>query len=47
MNNILVTEGAGYLGSHVVEKLEKTYFNIIIIDNLKMEFKRLIFSNQI
>ena len=42
MNNILVTGGAGYLGSHVVEKLEKTHSNIIIIDNLKTGFKRLI-----
>ena len=42
MNNILVTGGAGYIGSHVVEKLEKTHSNIIIIDNLKTGFKRLI-----
>ena len=38
MKNILVTGGAGYIGSHVVEKLEKTNFNIIIIDNLKTGF---------
>ena len=42
MNNILVTGGAGYVGSHVVEKLEKNYSNIVIIDNLKTGFKRLI-----
>ena len=42
MNNILVTGGAGYIGSHVVEKLEKAHTNIIIIDNLKTGFKRLI-----
>ena len=42
MNNILVTGGAGYIGSHVVEKLDKTHSNIIIIDNLKTGFKRLI-----
>ena len=42
MNNILVTGGAGYIGSHVVEKLEKTHSNIVIIDNLKNGFERLI-----
>ena len=42
MNNILVTGGAGYIGSHVVEKLDKTHSNIIIIDNLKNGFERLI-----
>ena len=42
MNNILVTGGAGYIGSHVVEKLVKTNSNIFIIDNLKTGFKRLI-----
>ena len=47
MNNILVTGGAGYIGSHVVEKLVKTNSNIFIIDNLKTGFKRLIFFNQI
>ena len=40
--NILLTGGAGYIGSHVTEKLEKTHSNIIIIDNLKTGFKRLI-----
>ena len=42
MNNILVTGGAGYIGSHVVEKLAKTHSNIFIIDNLKTGFKKLI-----
>ena len=41
MNNILVTGGAGYLGSHVVEKLEKTHSNIIIIDNLNLFYEKL------
>ena len=44
MNNILVTGGAGYIGSHVIEKLEKTNSNIVIIDNLKTGFKKLINS---
>ena len=35
MNNILITGGAGYIGSHVVKQLlENTNHNVIIIDNL-------------
>ena len=41
-NNILVTGGAGYIGSHIVEKLVKTHSNIIILDNLTTGFKKLI-----
>ena len=41
-NNILVTGGAGYIGSHIVEQLVKTNTNIIILDNLVTGFKRLI-----
>ena len=40
MNNILVTGGAGYIGSHIVEQLAKTKARIIIIDNLETGYKK-------
>ena len=40
--NILITGGAGYIGSHIVEQLLKKNFNIIILDNLVTGYKRLI-----
>ncbi len=40
--NILITGGAGYIGSHIVEQLIKFKNNITIIDNLETGFKRLI-----
>ena len=40
--NILITGGAGYIGSHIAEKLESSKNNIIILDNLVTGFKRLI-----
>ena len=42
VNNILITGGAGYIGSHIVEQLVKTKSNIIILDNLITGYKRLI-----
>jgi UDP-glucose 4-epimerase len=43
MKNILVTGGAGYIGSHIVEKLvEKKSLRIFIVDNLSTGHKRLI-----
>ena len=47
MNNILVTGGAGYIGSHIVEQLAKTKARIIIIDNLETGYKKLINKNAI
>jgi UDP-glucose 4-epimerase len=41
-NNILITGGAGYIGSHIVERLVKTKANIVILDNLVTGSKRLI-----
>ena len=42
IKNILITGGAGYIGSHVVEILIKNKKRVIILDNLSTGFKRLI-----
>jgi len=42
MKNILITGGAGYIGSHIVEILVKNKNKIFIIDNLSTGFKKLI-----
>ena len=42
INNILITGGAGYIGSHIVEQLIKTKKKVIILDNLVTGYKRLI-----
>ena len=41
-NNILVTGGAGYIGSHIIELLIKKKFKVFIFDNLVTGYKRLI-----
>ena len=40
--NILVTGGAGYIGSHIVELLLKKNYRVFIIDNLSTGFTQLI-----
>tara|TARA_A100000164_G_scaffold346136_1_gene346553 strand:+ start:799 stop:1770 length:972 start_codon:yes stop_codon:yes gene_type:complete len=42
MTNILITGGAGYIGSHVAEQLIKNKKKVIILDNLKTGYKSLI-----
>ena len=42
MKNILITGGAGYIGSHVTEILIKYKKNNFIVDNLSTGFKKLI-----
>ena len=42
MKNILITGGAGYIGSHVSEALINKKKKIFITDNLSTGFKRLI-----
>tara|TARA_B100000401_G_scaffold417244_1_gene340162 strand:+ start:150 stop:1139 length:990 start_codon:yes stop_codon:yes gene_type:complete len=42
VNKILITGGAGYIGSHVAEKLVKTKCKIVIVDNLQRGSKKLI-----
>ncbi|MEY2857686.1 MAG: hypothetical protein RLZZ74_1998, partial [Cyanobacteriota bacterium] len=34
MNKILVTGGAGYIGSHTVKKLGEAGYEIVVYDNL-------------
>ena len=40
-NNILITGGAGYIGSHIVEELIKKN-KVFILDNLVTGFRKLI-----
>jgi UDP-glucose 4-epimerase len=39
---ILVTGGAGYIGSHIVEQLISKKYSVVILDNLKTGYKKLI-----
>ena len=42
MNNVLITGGAGYIGSHIIELLIKKKYKVFIIDNLSTGYKKLI-----
>ena len=41
-DNILITGGAGYIGSHMVKMLQEQNHNVTVIDNLSTGFKNLI-----
>ena len=45
IKNILITGGAGYIGSHVTEVLLKNKKNVFIVDNLSTGYKKLINTN--
>jgi UDP-glucose 4-epimerase len=45
MKNILITGGAGYVGSHIAEFFLKKKFKVFIIDNLSTGYKKLICKN--
>ena len=47
VKNILVTGGAGYIGSHVSEILIKQKKNVFIVDDLSTGFKKLIHKKAI
>ena len=42
MDNILVTGGAGYIGSHIVEQLLMLKKKVFIVDDLSTGYKKLI-----
>ena len=42
IKNILITGGAGYIGSHISEVLLKNKKKVFIVDNLSTGFKKLI-----
>tara|TARA_B100001057_G_scaffold491239_1_gene581059 strand:+ start:118 stop:1101 length:984 start_codon:yes stop_codon:yes gene_type:complete len=42
MSKILITGGAGYIGSHVTEQLIKINKDVVILDNLKTGYKSLL-----
>ena len=42
MRNILVTGGAGYIGSNITEMLLSQKYNVFIVDNLSKGYRKLI-----
>ena len=42
VKNILITGGAGYIGSHVTEILLKKHKNVFLIDNLSTGHRKLV-----
>ena len=46
-SSILVTGGAGYIGSHVVRQLGEQFENVIILDNLTTGFESAVLSGKL
>ncbi len=46
-HNILVTGGAGYIGSHFIKQLAKTNNNIVVLDNLSTGFKSAVLAGKL
>lgn len=45
-NNILVTGGCGYIGSHVVRRLSLEGYNVVVLDNLSTGFADSLLSGE-
>ena len=37
MSKILVTGGAGFIGSHITDKLLKNKYSVVVVDNLWLD----------
>ena len=46
-NSILVTGGAGYIGSHVVKLLGENNENVVVLDNLSKGFKEAVLFGEL
>ncbi len=46
-STVLVTGGAGYIGSHVVNQLGKANENIVVLDNLSTGFKKAVLYGEL
>ena len=44
---ILVTGGAGFIGSHLVERLSNNNNDVVVIDNLLRKIKLISYKNNI
>lgn len=44
---VLVTGGAGYIGSHVVKQLNKQGFNVVVYDNLSTGFEQAVLGTKL
>ena len=42
MKNVLITGGAGYVGSHIAELFTKKKIRVFVIDNLSTGYRELI-----
>ena len=46
MQNVLITGGAGYIGSHTAKAIKKAGFTPVVYDNLSHGFKKLGVNNK-
>lgn len=47
MNNVLVTGGAGYIGSHIVRHLGEANHNVIVLDDLSTGFREAVLYGEL
>ena len=40
MKNIVITGGAGFIGSHTVVELQNAGYDVVVVDNLETGFRK-------